>query len=180
MQSNVKEITACITGHRPENTCVSYENIKKDLRVKIQQAILQGYRYFIVGCNRGTELWAGQIVLDLKKTYPNIKLVLVEPFDGYHTYYKIAENDYEIRDSEGNVITKDDYEAIYQQLKSNADYYKCLNIQNKNACLRIKNTWMLQNSSYLIISYASGSKGATRNMLSQALAKKMKIGVIDG
>ena len=62
----------CFTGHRPEKLGVPSQVVKAGLERAIDEAIQDGYRTFISGMSRGTDIWAAQIVLDRKSTLPDI------------------------------------------------------------------------------------------------------------
>ena len=73
-----KSVTACFTGHRkipPIESSVVSENLRKTL----VQCIENGYCYFGAGGALGFDTLAAQTVLELKKEYPHIKLILVLP-----------------------------------------------------------------------------------------------------
>ena len=73
-----REKTACFTGHRDikENYNVLF------LRVYaiVENLIKNGYLYFGSGGARGFDALASEVILNLKKKYPNIHLILVLPF----------------------------------------------------------------------------------------------------
>ena len=67
--------TVCFSGHRPEKLpgkgIDSREEtifIKKLLKTKIERYISEGYTRFLSGTARGIDLWAAQIVLEIKKS----------------------------------------------------------------------------------------------------------------
>lgn len=64
----------CFTGHRPEKLERSEAEIMKDLEKEIRRALSDGMNVFISGMARGTDIWASQIVLKLKKQEVQIKL----------------------------------------------------------------------------------------------------------
>ena len=66
----------CFTGHRPEKLGVPSQVVKAGLERAIDEAIRDGYRTFISGMSRGTDIWAAQIVLDRKRTLPDIHLII--------------------------------------------------------------------------------------------------------
>ncbi len=74
----MKEQTACFTGHR---------NIQKNsiliLKEKVKQVLIHlienDISYFLNGGARGFDLVSAQCVLDLKKEYPHIQLIMVLP-----------------------------------------------------------------------------------------------------
>ena len=76
-KADMRKKTCCFTGHRnipPKE----YESVKIRLREAIITAIENGYRYryFGAGGALGFDTLAAQIVLDLKKQYPHIFLIL--------------------------------------------------------------------------------------------------------
>lgn len=75
---NKRDITCCFTGHRripSEKQGIITERLRDEL-IKL---IEQGYVYFGAGGALGFDTIAAQVVLELKGTYPQIKLILVLP-----------------------------------------------------------------------------------------------------
>lgn len=87
----IKTKTACFTGHRPEKICASgypseayLKKIKSMLYYEILNAVKDdGYRTFISGMAKGVDMWACNFVLDIKRTYPDIKLVCALPYKNH-------------------------------------------------------------------------------------------------
>jgi uncharacterized phage-like protein YoqJ len=82
-----KEKALCFTGHRPEKIPYYHlkngqipENIEIFLKENILCAIENGIDAFYCGLARGVDLWAGKIILDLKKEFPHISLIGVQPY----------------------------------------------------------------------------------------------------
>ncbi len=73
-----REKTACFTGHREikENYNVLFLKVYSI----VENLIKKGYLYFGSGGARGFDILASEVVLKLKKKYPNIHLILVLPF----------------------------------------------------------------------------------------------------
>ena len=72
----MKKQTCCFTGHRkipPEQ----YERIAQRLKAEITALIHRGVVYFEAGGALGFDTMAARAVLELKKDYPLIKLILV-------------------------------------------------------------------------------------------------------
>ena len=72
----------CFTGHRPEKLKRMEEEVKKSLEKAILKAIDDGYTTFITGMARGVDIWAGQIVLKLRQTNPELRLIDALPYPG--------------------------------------------------------------------------------------------------
>ena len=83
------------TGYRPQkmpfgfdetdNRCIDF---KKRLRDTIENFIWQGYQHFISGGAMGMDMYAAEIVLELKEKYPQISLEMVSPFDDQAAKWK--------------------------------------------------------------------------------------------
>ena len=73
----------CFTGNRPEKLTGSIESVKEYLAAQIEEAISEGYTTFITGCDRGVDIWAGQIVLEKKTVHPELHLIAATPWPGF-------------------------------------------------------------------------------------------------
>jgi uncharacterized phage-like protein YoqJ len=134
-----KNKTACFSGHRPEKLPAggresSRANIalKRLLYNEINASVDEGFRCFITGLSRGIDLWAGEIVLDLKAGNPAIKLATAEPYRGFTDNYK----------------GRDKWlcESIYDE--ADARFY--ISESYNKQCMRARNYFMVDNSSKLI------------------------------
>lgn len=70
----------CFSGHRPEKLSATEETVKAWLSNRIDDAIADGYRTFITGMAMGVDIWAGQLILEKKKTVPDLHLIAAEPW----------------------------------------------------------------------------------------------------
>ena len=75
---DLKKHTCCFTGHRviPSD---EKETIRYSLKSAIEKAIQNGYRFFGTGGALGFDTMAAKTVLELKREYPHIRLILVLP-----------------------------------------------------------------------------------------------------
>lgn len=73
----------CFTGHRPEKLSLSELEIKRKLQVEILEAINERYNVFITGMARGVDIWAAEVVLELKNKGHDIKLICAIPYSGF-------------------------------------------------------------------------------------------------
>ena len=60
----------CFAGHRPEGILLSEATAKEWLRYQIEQAVYVHYTTFISGMGMGVDIWAAQIVLELRESDP--------------------------------------------------------------------------------------------------------------
>ena len=86
-----REHSCCFTGHRPQKLPWGFDEsdthcveLKRKLRSSIKLAITHGITTFYTGLAMGTDLWAAEIVLDLREELqePGIRLVAVIPHSG--------------------------------------------------------------------------------------------------
>lgn len=78
MGKSMREQTCCFTGHRDISTEIKLY-IAKQLECILRNLIGEGIRYFGSGGARGFDLMAADAVLQLKKEFPHIRLIMVLP-----------------------------------------------------------------------------------------------------
>lgn len=147
-----KNRTVCFSGHRPEklpNSGDSSSQIIRILKSFLYKAVLdsidEGYNCFITGLARGVDLWAGEIIMELKAQGKNIKLVAAVPYKGHGNGFHNDE-----KFTLGNILLKAD-QVVYVSEK----YSK--------GCMQRRNEYMVNRSGKLIAvvsDYKSGT-GAT-------------------
>ena len=79
--------TCCFTGHRPQSLPFRFDEqdrrcrkLKRVLRKEIERQIKEeGVTHFISGMAIGVDMYAAEIVLDLKRKYPQITLEAAIP-----------------------------------------------------------------------------------------------------
>ena len=133
--------TCCFTGHR-KIPLDQLESVTQRLRDAVIASIKDGYLYFGAGGALGFDTLAAQTVLDLKKDYPQIKLILVLPCKTQARGWK--QKDIE----EYNRIMKAADKVVY----TSQDYY--------NGCMHKRNRHLVDNSS-LCICYLNSNTGGT-------------------
>ena len=75
-----------ITGYKNfelgifDNNAKEVAFIKKSIRKRLDYLIEEGLEWVIISGQLGVELWAGEVVLDLKKIYPELRLAIITPF----------------------------------------------------------------------------------------------------
>ncbi len=137
----MKNQTCCFTGHR-KIPLDQLESVTQRLRDAVIASIKDGYLYFGAGGALGFDTLAAQTVLDLKKDYPQIKLILVLPCKTQARGWK--QEDIE----EYNRIVKAADKVVY----TSQDYY--------NGCMHKRNRHLVDNSS-LCICYLNSNTGGT-------------------
>lgn len=147
--------TVCFTGHR-ELPADDLPEISKRLEDTLATLIEQGYRYFGAGGALGFDTLAAQTVLELKKDYPNIKLILVLPC-------KTQTRGWEQEDIEeyDRIIGAAD-KVVY----TSQNYYR--------GCMQNRNRHLVDFSS-LCICYLNKSTGGTAYTVDYAKKNKLTI-----
>ena len=151
-----KSQSCCFTGHRPEKLNITERDAKALLCDGIQSAIDKGYRIFITGMAKGVDTWAGEMVLEFKNLYPDIKLICALPFPTFAMGVTSKERSIRQRLLDNATIVHMSYSA-----------YSPLSFQSRNM-------WMVDNSS-LVIALFTGEAGGTRNTINYAQAQGLEI-----
>lgn len=79
----MRQKTCCFTGHRdlPQKQLPA---IRTQTAAVISKLVTEcGVRYFGVGGAIGYDTLAAEVLFELKKIYPHIKVILVYPFEGF-------------------------------------------------------------------------------------------------
>ena len=146
----------CFAGHRPEGILLSETTAKEWLRFQIQQAIDAGYTTFISGMGMGVDIWAAQIVIELRSSNPSLHLIAVEPYPGFAAKWT------------------EEWRSAYDQVIRNADLVKRMSQYYHPEAINARVNWMVTHSSRLIAIY-NGSKGYTGAFVNQARAHGLEI-----
>ena len=80
--------SVCFTGHRPEKLARPEAVIRQELAQQILQAVEDGFHTFISGMARGVDIWAAELVLQLRAQRPELRLVCACPYEGFETSWK--------------------------------------------------------------------------------------------
>ena len=146
----MKNQTCCFTGHR-KIPLDQLESVTQRLRDAVIASIKDGYLYFGAGGALGFDTLAARTVLDLKKDYPQIKLILVLPCRTQSRGWK--QEDIE----EYNRILKAADKVVY----TSQDYY--------SGCMHKRNRHLVDNSS-LCICYLNSNTGGTAYTVDYAIS----------
>lgn len=125
-----------ISGYRSyelnifDQTDPKYLYLKEFIKNRLKQYIENGVEWFIITGQLGIELWAGEIVNDLKEDYPEISLGVLLPYTSF------GENWNEVNKQLFNQVI---HQADYVNYTSNKDYESPKQL-NANQVFTIKNT----------------------------------------
>ena len=148
-ESELRLHRCCFTGHRPEKLNRPERLIKAALRKEIVQAIQDGFTVFITGMARGIDLWAAEIVLDLRKQNSSIKLICAIPHEGFEARWSA------------------DWKQLYRYVQEEADLVRIICKGYHSEVYQIRNEWMINHSSRVIAVY-NGQPSGTKNTIDYA------------
>ena len=113
--------TVCFSGYRPEKfgfdlNSPQGQRLTQDLEKCIQTLINKGFENFIVGGAMGFDTLCGEILIKLKKDYPNTKIYSYIPFKNMHLYFGAPWRDRQklvLQNSFVTVLNRDFYRGCY-------------------------------------------------------------------
>ncbi len=86
-----------VTGYRPSRfpfkgneDDIRCKKLKEEIKKEVKYLYEQGVHTFWLGGAEGVDMWAGEILIQLKsyKAYNDIKIMLAIPFEGYNKNWK--------------------------------------------------------------------------------------------
>ncbi|MDE6931471.1 MAG: DUF1273 domain-containing protein [Oscillospiraceae bacterium] len=160
--------SCAFTGHRPKSFPWKYNEtsrecvlLKEVLAVQITSLAEQGVTDYLSGMALGTDLGCAQIVLDLQKKYPALKLHAILPCEG--------------QDSKWTAPAQAQYHTILNQA-SNVVYVSRTYTSN---CMLQRNRYLAAHASILLAVYNGTQRSGTGATVNYARKLGRKIIVID-
>ncbi len=150
----------CFTGHRPDKMQMTEDEIKPLLKTEICRAVDYGFTTFITGMAPGVDIWAGEIVIELKKVNPEIKLIAAVPYPGFG---KSKHNEPLDR---------------FTYVKENADLVQEISPHYHKGVFQQRNVWMVDHSNRVIAVY-NGTSGGTRNTINYAEKAGVEVKLVE-
>lgn len=158
----------CFTGHRPKSLpfgndegAPGCERLKELLRENIERQITEnGITHFISGMAMGVDIYAAEIVLQLKEKYPHITLECAIPCETQANRWN------------------DSWRNRYFDIIYRADAAKTLQTRYTYDCLMKRNKYMVDNSD-VVIAVWNGEKSGTGNTVRYAESCGKSIIIID-
>ncbi len=139
----------CFAGHRPESIALSESAAKVWLRGQIQKSIADGFSTFITGMGMGVDIWAAQIVSELKRENDSLHLIAVIPYLAFSAKWNEA------------------WAAAYNRVIREADLVKQISTRYTPDALIERNCWMADHAARLIGIY-NGTEGHTGHLIQYA------------
>jgi len=133
--------------------------IKTALKRELVRFLEEELEWVIISGQLGVEMWAAEIVLELKKEYPHLKLAVITPFLNQEEKWKEETQDYY-----RNIVMQADYiNSVYQ-----TPYQGVWQLGEKDK-------FLLSNSDGILLVYDEENEGSPK-FLSKLAAKKAETG----
>ena len=162
-------MSAAFTGYRPGKLPFGYDLSHPDA-IRLREALMReyinlinhGYRFFLTGGALGSDLMAAEVILELKREYPDAKIahMLCAPCYHYTAKWPGAE-----RERLDKIASKSLVSFISQ-----TEYY--------NGCMQKRNRYMVDTSRVLLAVY-DGLPGGTKSTVEYARSKNKKLVIIN-
>ena len=158
-EERMRGITACFTGHR------QLENRRLPALVMRLDSVLRrlyslGYRRFLCGGARGFDQLAAERVLELRKTFPDVRLVMALPCATQSRSWPAADC------------------LRYERILCQADETHVLSPDYYQGCMMVRNRYMVDRSSLLLACF-DGQAGGTMNTILYAQRQGLQVIIID-
>lgn len=158
-ESQKRMYRCAFTGHRPEKVVGFEGQIIVELRKEILKAIDEDYRVFLTGMSRGVDLWAADIVIELRRYNKDLKLMCIIPFEGMEAGWPV------------------DWKKHFNLVRKHADYVHVLSDRYSPDAYQKRNAWLVNHSSRLIAVY-TGEPSGTRNTIQYAEMQEIPTRII--
>lgn len=158
-EEELRKHRCAFTGHRPEKLVGQEAYVITGLRKAIEEAVNEGYTTFITGCSRGTDLWAADIVIEMRRHDKRLKLICAIPFEGFDENWTI------------------DWRKHLKQVKKQADWIHVVSKGYHADVYQKRNMWMVNKVSK-IIAVCNGEPSGTLNTVRYAATQKAPVHII--
>jgi len=156
-----RDQTCCFTGHRPEKlpwgrneSDTRCQVLKRRLRDVVEESYHGGMRHFICGMARGCDFYFAEIVLELRRSYPDITLEAAIPCSSQSHGWRREE------------------QARWQTILAECDLETLVQEKYDPGCMLRRNRYMVDHSA-LVLAVYDGSDGGTRRTLEYAIQQKI-------
>ncbi|TCZ80885.1 DUF1273 family protein [Paenibacillus albiflavus] len=122
--------------------------IKKAIKKQLQSLIDDGLEWVIISGQWGVEIWAAEVVIEMKQSYSYLQLAVITPFI----------------DQEEN--WNEEKKEVYSNVLRNADYLNSVSKKKYEGGWQFKekNKFLLRNTDGLILIYDEENPGSPRFM----------------
>lgn len=155
------------TGHRPMRFSFGYDEkdgqclrLKKTLAAEINRFIHSGVAVFYTGMALGVDQWAAEIVLDMKKEQPYLRLIAVLPCETQADRWQVEQRE------------------RYVDILDKCDEVVALHIHYTRSCMFERDRYLVDRAGYLLAVYDGRENGGTAYTVKYAKQKNRRITAI--
>ena len=160
-------LSCAFTGHRPAHFSFGYnEDDEKCLKIKrlmaeqIKKLVYEGVTVFYTGMALAVDTWGAEIVLDMKKTHPHIRLIAVRPCE-----------------TQANSWTEEQRERYYNILAL-CNEVVTLHTHYTRSCMFECNRYLVDHAQHLLAVYDGVAKGGSAYTVKYAAKHGRQITII--
>lgn len=164
-----KQHTCCFSGYKPHKFAFGYDEesegcilLKLKMLAQIQEMRKKGVTTFLTGMAMGVDIWAAELILELKAEMPqeNIRLIAVVPHVGQANRWSM------------------EYRERYFNILAEVDDVVLISSHYTKSCVFERNRYMVDNSAHLIAVH-SGEPEGTQYTVDYAIRKGLDIVIIN-
>ncbi len=158
--------TVCFTGRRPQKLPWGYNeedvrciNLKEKLKVKIEEAVSEGATHFISGMALGVDMWAAEIIIELKNAGIKVTLEAALPHKKQSAQWSAR------------------HRARYDEILKECDKITHVSEHYSHYCMMKRNCYMVD-SSDLVIAVTDDFTGGSGKTALYARSKNVPVWII--
>lgn len=158
-----RQVSCSFTGHRPEKLpwgtnesdprCV---DLQKRIYKAVEFIYEQGYRHFLCGMARGSDMWFCRAVIRLMDRYADVSLEAVIPYSGQADGWSQEDRD------------------RYHTLLERCWYVTVVQENYTPGCMYRRNRYLVDHAA-LLLAVHDGLPGGTRQTIEYALKRRLEI-----
>ena len=162
-----REHTCCFTGHRPDKLpwgtdrtdprCIA---LCKKLNEAVERAYQAGFRHFICGMARGSDLYFCQAALELRERHEDVTVEGAIPCESQTDSWPAEER------------------ALHHRLLDQCDFETMVQHTYDRGCMMRRNRYMVDRSSRIIAVYDGIPKGGTASTLAYAMKQGLETHIV--
>ena len=158
-EEELRKHRCAFTGHRPEKLTGQEAYVIKELRSAVESAVDEGYTTFITGCSRGVDLWAADVVLEMRRHDKRLKLICAIPFEGFEDKWPV------------------DWRKHLELVRKQADWIQVVSMEYHPEVYQKRNMWMVHKASK-VIAVCNGKPSGTLNTVRYAEGQNVPVHMI--
>ena len=160
--------SCAFTGHRPKKLPWGYNEmdirciaLKKKILEQITRLISIGYTDFLSGMAEGTDIWAAQAILSLKRENPALKLRCILPCEGQANFWS------------------DSAQKLYFSILKQADEVVYVSREYSKDCMLKRNRYLVDHANCLLAVYNGEWRGGTAMTVRYAQRLEKEVIILD-